>query len=124
MRPNRQQIFRTDAADKLDRLELIAALLERDATNNRAFIAELRSRYPHGRGKPRAFGKLRKLAIGAYAAGVRIVSTTVAIARSRQVRAAIRAIFEFVVDFGIVMSVICSAVAILAAAFLLTAPPV
>jgi hypothetical protein len=124
MRPNRQQIFRTDAADKLDRLELIAALLERDATNNRAFIAELRSGYPHGRGKPPVFGKLRKLAVGAYAAGARVVSITVAIARSRQVRAAIRAIFEFVVDFGIVMSAICSAVAILAAAFLLTAPPV
>jgi hypothetical protein len=126
MRPNRQQIFRTDAADKLDRLELIAALLERDATNNRAFIAEISSVYPHGRGKPRAqpFGKLRKLAVDTYAAGVRIVSTTVAIARSRQVRTAIRAVFAFAVDFGIVMSVACTAVAILAAAFLLTAPPV
>jgi hypothetical protein len=124
MRPNRQQIFRTDAADKLDRLELIAALLERDATNNRAFIAELRSGYPHGQRKPRPFGKLRKLAVGTYAAGAWIAATTVAIARSRQVRGAIRAVFAFVVDFGVVISVAGAAVAILAAAFLLTAPPV
>jgi hypothetical protein len=124
MRPNRQQIFRTDAADKLDRLELIAALLERDATNNRAFIAELRSGYPHSLRKPRHFGRVRKLAAGTYSTGVRIVSTAVAIARSRQVRAAIRAVFAFVIDFGVVISVAGAAVAILAAAFLLTAPPV
>jgi hypothetical protein len=124
MRPNRQQIFRTDAADKLDRLELIAALLERDATNNRAFIAELRSGYPHSLRKPRHFGKLRKLVAGTYLTGVGIVSTAVAIARSRQVRAAIRAVFAFVIDFGVVISVAGAAVAILAAAFLLTAPPV
>ena len=124
MRPNRQQIFRTDAADKLDRLELVAALLERDATNNRAFITELSSGYPHDRGRPRPFGKVRKLAAGAYSTGVRIGSTAVAIARSRQVRAAIRAVFAFVVDFAVVISVAGTAVAILAAAFLLTAPPV
>ncbi len=124
MRPNRQQIFRTDAADKLDRLELIAALLERDATNNRAFITELSSGYPHIRGRPRPFGKLRKLAAGTCSTGVRIVSTAVAIARSRQVRAAIRAMFACVIDFGVVISVAGAAVAILAAAFLLTAPPV
>ena len=124
MRPNRQQIFRTNAADKLDRLELIAALLERDATNNRAFITELSSGYPHGRGRPRPFGKARKLAARTYWTGVRIVSTAVAIARSRQVRAAIRAVFAFVVDFAVVISVAGAAVVILAAAFLLTAPPV
>ena len=45
MRPNRQQTFRTDAAAKLDQLELVAALLERDATNNRAFINEINSAY-------------------------------------------------------------------------------
>ena len=45
MRPNRQQTFRTASAAKLDQLELVAALLERDATNNRAFINEINSAY-------------------------------------------------------------------------------
>src|SRR4029078_13197170 len=103
MRPNRQQIFRTDAADKLDRLGVIAALLERDATNNRAFIAELRSGYSHGQRKPRPFGKLRKGARRHVSAGGWIIATTVTIARSRQVRGAVRAVFAFVVDFGVVI---------------------
>ena len=119
MRPSRQQIFRTDAAAKLDRLELIAALLERDATNNRAFIAELAA-YPPKRGAARLQG-LRKFAGRVRAGIVLIASTTVA--RSRQVHAAIRAVYWFVVDFAIVLSAAATAVAILAAAFLLTAPP-
>jgi hypothetical protein len=125
MRPNRQQIFRADAAAKLDQLELIAALLERDATNNRAVIAELCSTYPRvagGRG-PR-LRRLRQLALGTNAAVTRVVATTVVIARSRRVRAGLRAVYAVIVDFALVMSVACAAVAILAAAFLLTAPPV
>ena len=125
MRPNRQQIFRADAAAKLDQLELIAALLERDATNNRAVIAELCSSYPRiagGRAQRPRHG--RKLAQAANAVATSVASTTVAIARSRRIRVAIRAIYALVVDFGLVMSVAGAAVAILAAAFLLTAPPV
>jgi hypothetical protein len=120
MRPNRQHIFRTDAAAKLDRLELIAALLERDATNNRAFIAELA--IPRKPGSVRLQG-LRKVAGGVRGGVVLVASTTVAVARSRQVHAAIRAVYRFVVDFAIVLSVAAGAVVILAAAFLLTAPP-
>jgi hypothetical protein len=121
MRPNRQNIFRTDAAAKLDRLELIAALLERDATNNRAFIAELGAiqRKP---GSVRLQG-LRKFAGGVRAGVVLAASTTVAVARSRQVHAAIGAVYRFFVDFAIVLSVAGGAVIILTAAFLLTAPP-
>jgi hypothetical protein len=121
MRQSRQQIFRTDAAAKLDRLELIAALLERDATNNRAFIAEIA--YPRKPGAVR-LQRLRKFAGRVRAGIVLVASTTVAVARSRQVHAAIRAIYRFVVDFAIVLSVAAGAVIILAAAFLLTAPPV
>jgi len=121
MRPNRQNIFRTDAAAKLDRLELIAALLQRDATNNRAFIAEIAA-IPRKPGSVRLQG-LRKFAGGVRAGVVLATSTTVAVARSRQVHAAIGAIYRFFVDFAIVLSVAAGAVIILAAAFLLTAPP-
>ena len=121
MRPSRQQIFRTDAAAKLDRLELIAALLERDATNNRAF-AELAA-YPPERGAARLQG-LRKFAGRVHAGIVLVASTVVAVARSRQLHAAIRAVYRFAVDFAIVLSVAAGAAVILAVAFLLTAPPV
>jgi hypothetical protein len=122
MRPSRQPIFRTDAAAKLDRLELIAALLERDATNNRAFIAELAA-YPPKRGAARLQG-LRKFAGRVHAGIVLVASTVVAVARSRQLHAAIRAVYRFAVDFAIVLSVAAGAAVILAVAFLLTAPPV
>jgi hypothetical protein len=125
MRPNRQPVFRTDAAAKLDQLELIAALLERDATNNRAVIAELCSSYPRtARARAQRPRRWRKFALGANAAVTRVVTATVAIARSRRVRVAIRAVYAVAVDFTLVMSVACAAVAILTAAFLLTAPPV
>ena len=126
MRPNRQQTFRTASAAKLDQLELVAALLERDATNNRAFINEINSAYARrvaGRTHKRLL-KLRAFARGTRLTAVRVVSTTLAIARSRQVRAAIRAVVAFAVDFTVVLSVAGAAVAILTAAFLLTAPPV
>ena len=126
MRPNRQQTFRTDAAAKLDQLELIAALLERDATNNRAFINEINSAYSRrAAGRPhKRLLRLRAMARGAQSAAVWVVSTTLAIARSRQVRAAALAVYAFAVDFAVVLSVISAAVIILTAAFLLTAPPV
>ena len=126
MRPNRQQTFRADAAAKLDQLELVAALLERDATNNRAFINEINSAYSRqaaGRTHKRLLW-LRAIARGTQSAAVRVVSTTLAIAHSRQVRAAILAVHAFAIDFAVVLSVVSAAVIILTAAFLLTAPPV
>ena len=53
-----------------------------------------------------------------------VVSTTLAVARSRQVRAAIRAVVAFAIDFTVVLSVAGAAVTVLTAAFLLAAPPV
>ena len=126
MRPNRQQTFRTDAAAKLDQLELVAALLERDATNNRAFINEINSAYSRraaGRTHKRLL-KLRAIARSTQSTTVRVVSATMAIARSRQVRAAVHAVVAFAIDFAVVLSVASAAVIILTAAFLLTAPPV
>ena len=67
---------------------------------------------------------LRKFAGRVRAGIVLVASTIVAVARSRQVHAAIRAVYWFVVDFAVVLSVAAAAVAILAVAFLLTAPPV
>jgi hypothetical protein len=126
MRPNRQQTFRTEAAAKLDQLELIAALLERDATNNRAFINEVNSAYSRraaGRTHKRLL-RLRAFARGTRLAAVRVATTTLAIARNRQVRAAVHAVIAFAIDFTAVLSVAGAAVIILTAAFLLTAPPV
>ena len=126
MRPNRQQTFRTDAAAKLDQLELVAALLERDATNNRTFINAINSGYSRRAAAraPKRLLRLRALARGTGSTAVRIVSATMAVARSRQVRAAIRAVVAFAIDFAVVLSVAGAAVIILTAAFLLTAPPV
>jgi hypothetical protein len=126
MRPNRQQTFRADAAAKLDQLELVAALLERDATNNRAFINEINSAYSRqaaGRTHKRLL-RLRAFVRGTHLAAVRVASTTMAIARSRQVRAAVQTVVAFAIDFAVILSVAGAAVMILAAAFLLTAPPV
>jgi hypothetical protein len=125
MRPQRQQVFRTDAAAKLDQLELFAALLERDATNNRALIAELRTASP-----PRPASKLRlvrrwlKFAHAASGAARATVALTVAVATSPRLHAALRAVYAFIVDFAIVLGMAVAAVAILTAAFLLEAPPV
>jgi hypothetical protein len=49
---------------------------------------------------------------------------TVAIVRRPRLRAALRAVYAVIVDFALVTTVACAAVVILAAAFLLTAPPV
>jgi hypothetical protein len=126
MRPNRQQNFRTDAAAKLDQLELVAALLERDATNNRSFINEINSAYSRQAAArvPKRLLRLRATVRATQWAAVRVVSTTMAIARSPQVRAATLAVYAFAIDFAVVLSVTSAAVIILAAAFLLTAPPV
>lgn len=125
MRPQRQHVFRSDAAAKLDRLELVAALLERDATNNRALLAELGALSAR-RASPgtRALRRWRKLIHASRTAARMVGSMAVAIATSRQLRAALRASYAFAVDFAIVLSTAAAAVVILTAAFALTAPPV
>ena len=126
MRPNRQQIFRTDAAAKLDQLEL-----DRGASGTRRHQQpRLHQRdqlgvFASGRGRThKRLLKLRAIARGTQSTAVRVVSATMAIARSRQVRAAVHAVFAFAIDFTVVLSVASAAVIILTAAFLLTAPPV
>jgi hypothetical protein len=124
MRPQRPHVFNSDTAAKLDRLELIAALLERDATNNRAFIAELGAAVPRKSRRPsRVLRRWRKLACTCSTAVRGLVSLTTAIAISPRLHAALRAVFAFVIDFAIVLGVGTAAVAMLTAAFVLGAPP-
>jgi hypothetical protein len=125
MRPNKHQVFRTGAAAKLDQLELIAALLERDATNNRVLIAELAYAHPTAGELRRAQrrGRWRKLAQAAGAAAHRCIATATALARNQRLHSAIRACYTFGVDFAFVLAAACAGVAALTAAILLTAPP-
>jgi hypothetical protein len=125
MRPQRQQIFRSDAAAKLDRLEVIAALLERDATNNRALIAEYYALSPPRTSSATRVSRRWRKFVHACRTAIRAVgSRAVAVATSPRLYAALRAIYAFVVDFAIVLGTATAAVAILTAAFVLTAPPV
>jgi hypothetical protein len=129
MRPNKHQVFRTDAAAKLDQLELIAALLERDATNNRVLVAELGSTYSHRKTaaevrRSQRWHKWWKVAHAANAVAHRCIAAAKALARSRRLHSAIRTGFAFGVDFAVVLVVACAGVAALAIAILVTAPPV
>jgi len=127
MRPTKNNVFRTGAAAKLDQLELIAALLERDATNNRMLIAELGSacpRQPTGdSGRAQLSRRWRKIARAANGAAHRSILVATAVARNPRLRSALRATYAFAVDFAMVLSVACVAVAALAVVTLLIAPP-
>ena len=124
MRPQRPQVFYAETSAKLDRLELIAALLERDATNNRVLIDELGAESAR---RARVRGHLSRrwrAFVDATSTGARVtVSVASAIATSPRVHAAIRAIFGFTVDFAVVLATGCAAVAVLTIAVLLVAPP-
>lgn len=123
MRPSRREIFRTDAAEKLDRLELVAALLERDATTNRMLLADLGYiRAPEKRPEPPRPGKLQKGAASIWAGGRSFIGALLAIARSRRTRAVVAAIYTFVIDFAVVLTAVTAAFIVLAAVVLLAAP--
>jgi hypothetical protein len=124
MRPQRPQVFYAETSAKLDRLELIAALLERDATNNRVLITELGAEpAPKARVRARLSRRWRAL-VDATSAGARIaVSVAGAIATSPRLHTVLRAVYGFTVDFAVVLATGCAAVAALTIAFLLVAPP-
>lgn len=125
MRPLQKRSFHTSAATKLDHLEVVAALLERDAINGRALRAEMGAnlgRLPQTR-KPR-WTRSRRLAERGSAAWLRGIALASAVARSRRLHAALYATFAFVVDFAVVLAVCCAGMAALALVFALTAPPV
>ena len=124
MRPQRSQAFQSDASRKLDRLELIAALLERDASHHRAWVAELSGSAPtRQRRSKRAMANWSKLVI-AGTAGVRATRRlAAAIVTSKRLRAAVREAYDFIFDFAVVFGVAITGLGILTAALLLAAPP-
>jgi hypothetical protein len=125
MRPQRQQIFRLDTAYRLDDIELIAALLERDATNNRVHVAERGMLLlPIRRHRPRRTVALRRLALRGAGVVRRIGAGVADIARHPKLYAAARAIYGFCVDFMVVLAAVFAAVVVVTGAFLVGAPPV
>jgi hypothetical protein len=124
MRPQRSQAFQSDASRKLDRLELIAALLERDASHHRAWVAELSSSTPT---RPRRFKRVMpnwgKFAVAGVAGARATSALAVAIVTSKGLRMALREAYDFIFDFSVVLGVAITGLAILTAALLLAAPP-
>ncbi|MTD94319.1 hypothetical protein GIW81_08215 [Hyphomicrobium sp. xq] len=127
MRPQRSQAFQSDASRKLDRLELIAALLERDASHHRAWVAELSGLTPtRPRRSKRAMANWGKFAVAGIAgarATRRLAVTIVTIVTSKRLRVAVREAHDFIVDFAVVLGVAITGLVILTAALLLAAPP-
>jgi hypothetical protein len=124
MRPQRSQAFQSDASKKLDRLELIAALLERDASHHRAWVAELSDLAP---ARPRRFKGVMpnwgKFAVSGIAGARATRRLAVAIVTSKRLRAAFREAYDFIFDFSVVLGVAITGLVILTAALLLAAPP-
>lgn len=125
MRPQRHHAFGTNTASKLDRLELVAALLERDAVNNRAWLGELgaipQRRRSRTQGISRRWGKIADKWIGAARTGWAL---TVAVATDRRLHAGLRAAFGFCIDLAAVTAAAFTAIAFIIAVYLVLAPPV
>ncbi len=124
MRPQRSQAFQSDASRKLDRLELIAALLERDASHHRAWVAELSGLTPtRPRRSKRAIANWGKFAVAGIAGARATRRLAVAIVTSKRLRVAVREAYDFIFDFAVVLGVAITGLVILTAALLLAAPP-
>ena len=124
MRPQRSQAFQSDASRKLDRLELIAALLERDASHHRAWVAELSGLTPtRPRRLKRGMPNWGRLAVAGIAGARATRRLAVAIVASKRLRVAFRDTYDFIFDFAVVLGVAITGLAVLTAALLLAAPP-
>src|SRR5262245_39018290 len=129
MRPQRPQAFQTDASRKLDRLELVAALLERDASQHRALTAELsdlvQTRPRRSKRKmPDIVPDWGSLAVASVATARATQRWSVGVVTSKRVRAALREAYDFAVDFTVVLGVAAAGAVILTVALLVAAPPV
>ena len=124
MRPQRSQAFQSDASRKLDRLELIAALLERDVSHHRAWVAELGGLTP---ARPRRFKRMMphwgKFAVAGIAGAHAMYRQAVLVVTSKRLHAALREAYDFLFDFALVLGVAVAGVVILTAALLFAAPP-
>jgi hypothetical protein len=126
MRPQRRQAFRTDAASRLDNLELVTALLERDVTNAGAICSERgalvrplrrRRRHPNLR-------RLAKVSAASAAKTRRAGALAKHLALHPRLFSGARATLDFGIDLMIVLSTMTAAVAVLTVAYMLGAPPV
>lgn len=119
MRPQRQQVFRTDAASKLEDLEIVTALLERDVVNGRAFIDERGVLLPRGRVRKR---RPRRANIDLTAKTTKYLRTSLAgiarLALDRRLHAGVAILVGFIVDLAIVLSCAGLVVAALASLYL------
>jgi hypothetical protein len=130
MRPQPISVFRTDAASRLDDLELVAALFERDVTNGRAIHAErgtplppMRRRRKHqllSQASTRSAAATAAVAAQARHVGARVQHAVV----HPRLLSAVRATTGFAVDLIRVTSIGVAATAALVIAISLAAPPV
>lgn len=125
MRAQRQQVFRTSATSRLDAIELTAALLVRQAINNRAVIVERSAPVLSAPGhRRRRFVRCRNIARRGGALSRRCAAAIVGLALHPRLHAAARETWAFGADTVVVLSTALVAVAVLAAAILIGAPPV
>lgn len=124
MRPQRPQVFRLNAASRLDDVELIAALLERDATNNRVQIAE-RGGYlvPRQRPKPSRTAPIRRFSLACAGSCRKAGFAARRIIRDERLHAALREGYEFGIDFLIVLGAVTGGILAITGLFLVVAPP-
>jgi hypothetical protein len=125
MRPQRSQAFQSDASRKLDRLELIAALLERDVSHHRAWVAELSGLTPaRARRSKRMMPDWARLAVVGLAGARATYRQAVAIVTNKRLHAALRETYDFIFDFAVILGAVIAGLVILTVALLLAAPPV
>ncbi|HWK38661.1 MAG TPA: hypothetical protein VNR88_07075 [Hyphomicrobium sp.] len=125
MRPQRHHAFGIDTVSKLDRLELVAALLERDAVNNRAWLTELGAiperRPSRALRASRRWEKITGEWIDAARTGW---AFTIAVAVDPRLHAGLRAAYRFCIDLIAVTAAAFVAIALIVATYLVLAPPV
>jgi hypothetical protein len=126
MRPLRREVFRSDAASRLDDIELITALLERDATNGRSFTTERGLALPPLR-RRRKYPKIRRavVASGASLSDARRLAgggLRHAVLHPRLLSGA-RAAAQFIIDVLIMLALAAGALAVVVAGYLVAAPP-
>jgi len=125
MRPQRHHAFGVDTTSKLDRLELVAALLERDAVNNRAWLAELGT-IPERRPSralrvSRRWETITDKWISVARTGW---AFSAAVAVDPRLHAGVRAAYGFAVDLATVTAAAATAIALITVTYLVLAPPV
>ncbi|MDH4982346.1 hypothetical protein [Hyphomicrobium sp. D-2] len=123
---HRQKLSRPASSfAELDRLELGAALLERDAINNRAWLTELGKRPPYHIPRWVRFSRRgQKLWISALEYADWTGETAVAIYKNRRLRWALRTGFTFVLDLVCVVAALGFILAAIAVAYALFVPPI